>query len=140
MNIQENTQVVQQGYALFMKGDIPSLLNTYSDDVEFIFSGNPEINPISGTFRGKDQIRNFFSIVADNLQFETFEPREFIAQGDKVVVLGHDRGIAKATGESFEQDWVHVLTVQNGKISRLQGFLDNSNDVRLYKGVMQESH
>ncbi|QMU28051.1 nuclear transport factor 2 family protein [Adhaeribacter radiodurans] len=140
MNIQENTQLVQQGYALFLKGDIPNLLNTYSDEIEFVFSGNPEVNPISGTFRGKEQVRNIFAIINDNIKFETFEPREFIAQGDKVVVLGHDRGTTKVAGESFEQDWVHVLTVQNGKITRLQGFLDHSHDVRLYKGVMQEAH
>ncbi|MDQ4140079.1 MAG: nuclear transport factor 2 family protein [Bacteroidota bacterium] len=139
MNIQENTQLVQEGYALFIKGDIPNLLNQYADDIEFAFSGNPEVNPIAGTFKGKEQVVNFFSIVNDYINFEIFEPREFIAQGDKVVVLGHDRGTSKVNGEPFEQDWVHVLTVKDGKIARLQGFLDHSNDVRLYKRVMQEA-
>ena len=47
-------------------------------------------------------------------------PREFIAQGDKVVVLGHGAWTTRDTGRDFESDWVHVFTVENVDYERLE--------------------
>jgi len=46
-------------------------------------------------------------------------PREFIAQGNKVVVLSFERGRVKATGRVVDNDYVHVFTVSEGKMSNL---------------------
>jgi len=50
------------------------------------------------------------------LEFEQFAPREFIAQGDIVVVLVFVRVRSKATGRTVDNDYVHVYTVRYGKI------------------------
>ena len=55
------------------------------------------------TFRGEtyywSKDREFFKVLGESSEFEVFEPQEYIAQGDKVVVLGHERQRIRATGQ-----------------------------------------
>ena len=68
----------------------------------------------------------FFSLVGETLEFLQFEPREFVAQGDTVVVLGFERNLIKPTGRTFEQEWAHVYTLKDGKIVRFQALEDTA--------------
>ena len=54
------------------------------------------------------------------------ELREFVAQGDKVVVLGHYVWHVKATGKEWASDFVHALSVRDGKITRVQEYTDTA--------------
>jgi ketosteroid isomerase-like protein len=53
-----------------------------------------------------------------------FTPKEFIAQCNKVVVLGFGAWTAKDTGLDFASDWVHVFTVEDGRIAAFREFMD----------------
>jgi uncharacterized protein len=116
MSDKTNTDVVQQAYAAFGQGDIPALLNLLTDDVEWSLPG-PSVIPWAGTRHGHEGVTEFFSMLGETLEFEQFEPREFVAQGDTVVVLGHERSLVKPTGRMFEQEWAHVYTLRDGKIA-----------------------
>jgi ketosteroid isomerase-like protein len=116
MSEQTNVAVLQQGYEAFGRGDIPGVLDLLTDDVVWTFQG-PSVIPFAGTYRGREGIAEFFSSVGEALEFEQFEPREFVAQGDTVVVLGYERSIAKTTGRGFEQEWAHVYTLRDGKVA-----------------------
>jgi ketosteroid isomerase-like protein len=52
------------------------------------------------------------------------EVREFIAQGDKVVVLGQHTGRVRATGRSYDLNWAQVYTVREGKVAALHSYHD----------------
>ena len=117
MSERTNTAVVQQAYAAFGRGDIPALLSLLTDDVEWSLPG-PSVIPWTGTRRGHEGVTEFFSMLGETLEFERFEPREFVAQGDTVVVLGYERCTVKPTGRAFEQEWAHVYTLRDGKISK----------------------
>ena len=45
--------------------------------------------PTAGERRGKASVGEFFKIVSEQVNFLRFEPKEFVAQGDKVVAIGH---------------------------------------------------
>ena len=136
MNEQENLRVVQEGYAAFGRGDIRALLNLYTEDVEYVIPGPPDIIPYAGTYRGHDQVAQFFSLLADAVEFEQFEPQQFIAQGDRVVVLGRNRGRVKATGHSLVEEWAHSITLREGKVTRFQAYNDTAAVVLAF--TMQE--
>lgn len=125
MNLKENTRIVQESYALFSRGDVQNLLNLYADEIIFVFPG-PANNPLPGNYQGKEQVLKFFSLLTEHINYEAFELREFIAAGEKVVVLGHERGTIRATNQTYEVDWAQVFTLQQGKIIRLQAFLDTA--------------
>jgi uncharacterized protein len=111
-----NVEVVQETYEAVGRGDIPALLDLLTDDVEWTFQG-PSMIPFAGTHRGREGVAKFFSLVSGNLEFERFEPREFVAQGDTVVVLGFERSRIKPTGRTFEQEWAHVYKLRDGKVA-----------------------
>ena len=138
MNSQENTSIVQESYALFGKGDVQNLMNLYADDIEFVFPGPANI-PLPGTYRGKEEVLKFLSLLSQHIAYETFELTDFIAQGNKVAVLGHERGKVKETNLPYEVDWVQVFTLKNGLITRLQAFLDTATVAAAFKkGALQK--
>ena len=127
MNEAENTKVVQDAYAAFGRGDIPTLLGYMTDDVKWQpVIGTASTVPFSGEREGKAKVAEFFKIVAESEDFRQFEPREFVAQGDKVVAIGHYHAVTKTTGKSFESDFVMVFTLRGGKVARFQEFTDSA--------------
>jgi ketosteroid isomerase-like protein len=52
------------------------------------------------------------------------ETREFVSQGDLVLVVGFDRGRVKATNRTFEGHWVFAFTVRNGKVTNVREYID----------------
>ena len=124
MSERANTDVVQQGYEAFGRGDIPALLELLTVDVEWTQQG-PSVVPFSGTRHGHEGVAEYFSLLDENLDFEQFEPREFVAQDDTVVVLGMERSVMKSTGRTIEQEWAHVYTLRDGKIAKARFFEDS---------------
>lgn len=118
---QQNVQLVQQVYAAIGRGDIPAVVAMMTDDVEARFPGPSRI-PFAGTYRGRDGVGRFFQAIGANAEVHRFEPQEFIAEGDQVVVLGRERLTAKPTNGSWESDWAMVWTVRDGKVSLLREF------------------
>lgn len=125
MNEQQNTQIVKQAYDNFKSGDIEAVLSLVSEDADWRLP-KVENMPQTGQRRGLEQITEFFSLLAETQEFSEFEPREFVAQGDRVVALGHYAWKAKETGRSFESNFVHVFTVRNGKITGFDEYFDTA--------------
>jgi uncharacterized protein len=53
-----------------------------------------------------------------------FEAREFVAQGDRVLVVGFTRGKIIATNKTFEDNWIFAITVRNGKLTNVREYID----------------
>jgi len=125
MNEQTNVDVVQRNYEAVGRGDIPAVLDLLTDDVEWTLQG-PSVIPFAGTRRGREGVAEFFSLLGENLEFQQFEPREFVAKGDTVVVLGYERSLIKPTGRTIEHEWAHVYTLRDGKIAKGRFFEDTA--------------
>ncbi len=125
MNVQENTRIVQQAYENFKNGDLPALLGLYSDDIDWRLP-KVENMPWFGSRKGREETAEFFQSLAEAQDVLTFNPQEFIVQGDKVVVLGDYSWRVKATGREFGSDWAHVWTVKNGKLVGFQEYTDTA--------------
>src|SRR3954470_6422573 len=122
----QNTRIVQDAYAAFLKGDLNGVLATLDDQIVWkgVTGARADI-PMAGARRGKTEVAEFFGHVARDLTFSRFEPQQFVAQGEKVVALGHYTA-ATSAGGSFDSDFVMVFTVTNGKVTAFQEFLDSA--------------
>jgi len=132
MNARDNKQLVMECYQLFLKGDIRSLLDRCQDDADWV-ERDSDCIPFAGTYHGKGEIAEFFTKLAEGAEALSFAPREFIAEGDKVVVVGEASWLAKPTGRSFDSPWVHVLTVRDGKIARFEAYNDTAPAERAFR-------
>src|SRR5438874_10371608 len=108
-----NVQKAQEMYAAFGRGDIGFILNGLAPDVSWEVQG-PEHIALFGKRKGREQVAGFFQTLVGLLDVEQFEPREFVAQGEYVVVVGKERGRGKATGRVMEGEWVHVWKFKDG--------------------------
>ena len=55
-----------------------------------------------------------------------FEPRQFFAAADNVIVFGRTQARVKITGRKFDSEWVHIFTFKDGKLERFQEFYDTA--------------
>ena len=132
MSEQQNLQVIRDAYAAFSRGDIESVLNVLTDDVVWELPGPAQI-PYAGVYNGKPEVAQFFSRLAGSEDVQTFEPQQFFANGDMVVVLGRYAARVKANGKTAEADWVHAFTVRAGKIARWHEYLDTATYAKAYE-------
>jgi hypothetical protein len=122
----QNTRVVQEAYAAFGRNDVPGILATLDDNIVWkaVHGASPQV-PTAGERRGKAAVTEFFKILGETFQFERFEPREFIAQGDRVAVLGF-YATRTSTGKRLESEWVMLFAFRNGKIAEFQEFTNTA--------------
>jgi ketosteroid isomerase-like protein len=119
MSTEENKRVVENVFEKFGRGDVPGLLALINEDAEWAAPG-PEVVPYFGERRGREGALEFFKRLGENVEFESFEPGDFIAEGDRVVVLGFERGRVRRTGKAFDNAWALVFTVRGGMVAGLR--------------------
>ena len=125
MGDQDNVSVVKQAYENFKTGDIEALLGQMSEDVDWRLPDTEGV-PFAGARRGRAQVAEFFTTLAGAQDTLAFEPREFVAQGDKVVALGTYKWRVKKNGREYGGDWAHVFTVREGKIAGFHEYMDTA--------------
>ena len=132
MNEETNIKIVKDGYEKFGSGDIPGLLSLFADDIDWT-TPHIENAPFSGSRLGLEEVGDFFKLLDESEDIAYFEPAEFIAQGNRVVVLGRSKATVKSTGNSYETDWVHIFTVNDGKVTHFAEYFDNVAATRAFQ-------
>ncbi len=125
MQTQQNITATQNIFTAFGAGDVPAILAQLDPEILINFYGPPVI-PYAGTYRGLDEARTFFDTVLRSVQIDEFVPEEFLADRDKVVVTGHLNLVALATGRRIVSDFVHVITLRDGRWLRFRDFMNTA--------------
>src|ERR1700740_2402729 len=122
MSIEANVQIVKSSLAALGRRDKQGLLARSAEDIEWIIPG--EGWPLAGTHRGYAGLENLLEKANETVETSYPEPPEFIAQGDRVLVIGFATGRIKATNRTFEDHWVFAITVRNGKLTNIREYID----------------
>ena len=122
MSIEENVQVVKDFFAAISSGNKQRLLAVVAEDIEWIIPG--EDWPLAGTHRGHAGLADVLKKASEEVETSYPKPPEFIAQGDRVLVIGVATGKIKATNKTFKDDWVFDITVRNGKLTNIREYID----------------
>jgi ketosteroid isomerase-like protein len=122
MSTEQNVQIVKDFFAAIGSGDKQGLLTLVAEAVEWIIPG--EDWPLAGTHRGHAGLAKVLQKASDEMEMTYPRPPEFVAQGDRVLVVGVATGKIKATDKAFKDDWVFAITVQNGKIAKIREYID----------------
>ena len=124
-------QIVKDAFAAYFRRAMQALLALLAEDIESIVSG--EGLPLAGTYPGHAGMADFFQKVSEMLEFSSLESREFVADGDRVLVAGFNRARVKATNRTFEGHWVMAFVVRNGKVTNVREYLDTLAVARAFE-------
>src|SRR6202167_1771608 len=122
MSIEKNVQTVKDFFAAMGRGDKQGLLALSAEDIEWIIPG--EDWPLAGTHRGHVGLADLLKKASAMVETSFPKPPEFVAQGDRVMVVGVATGKIKATNRPFKDDWVFAITVRNGKVTKIREYID----------------
>jgi uncharacterized protein len=125
--------VVRAHFEAIKRHDRAALMATLTEDVDWQVVG-PETLAFGGNFKGRAEVQRFFSAAAGACEFLEFAADRMIADGDTVVVLGHERVRVKATKREWSTNWVQVYTVRDDAICRFREYTDTAAIAAAYAG------
>lgn len=134
MTPNQNLEIVKEAYLLFDKGDIRSLLDLYSDDINWSIPLMEGV-PFAGERHGRSDVLKFFAALTNDVMFLHFEATDFIADGDKVVVFGNERALVRATNRQYRTEWVHTYKLSGGRITEFHEYLDTASVIRAHSAT-----
>ena len=121
MGTLENKAFVRKAYEGMSMSD-SVFLDCLSEDATWTFFGN---HVFAGTFNGKQDIIDRLLIpMARVVESFKFHIDNLIAEGDQVVVEGRGEAPTKSGG-SYNNTYCIVVTVRDGKISKIREHLDS---------------
>ena len=119
----DTRSIVERAYRAFADRDIPALLALLSPDVEWGEADNPLI-PSAGMHHGIPGVLEWLKIGNETEEIQAFELRRLLADGDMAAAVGRTRVVARSTGRAYEMDFVHLVTVSGGRVTRFVEFFD----------------
>lgn len=122
MSKESNVQVVKEFFAALSAGDEAQLMKLVAEDIEWIIPGKD--TPLAGTHRGYAAMKATVKKASEEIEMTYPAPPEFVAQGDRVLVIGTATGKLKATNKWFDDQWIFDITLNNGKLTRIQEYID----------------
>ena len=116
----DNVQFVKSLYKAFARGDLGYIVAASDPNIVWISNADPVLLSFGGERRGIDGVRSFFREVAANIDTDCYQPREFFGGLDFVAVLGSSVSRSRGTGDPFEEDWMHLFRIRNGKLTEVR--------------------
>jgi len=118
-----NAAVIRSAYEAFARGDVPAVFATFDPAITWHVPGH---SPLSGDYRGHDQVGGFFQRTMELSAGEfSIDLHHVLEEGDLVVTLVTAHAKRAGVAASFPE--VHVWRMKNGKAA----------DFREYQGDEQ---
>jgi len=121
---QENVEIVERGWAAWVRGDLDALLELFDPAVEWEtihLEGWPE----DAVYFGRDGVRRFFEEwLASWERFESGTERVQDAGGDRVLVTCWQKGYGPGSEVPVRMDWAQIVSLRGGLVYRMEAYSD----------------
>jgi ethanolamine utilization protein EutQ len=128
-------ELMQDIYGPLERGesdDFQPFFDALADDVVFKLS--------VGELRGKQAVIDYFANAGATMEFEPFEkPLEYYGAGDRVVILGDETFRVRETGVTHRAEWVWVVDVHGGLITRIVAIQDLTGVAEAVREVISKA-
>ena len=125
MGAEDNIKTVKRIYEAFGRGDVGTILDCVTDDVDWASEAASGSAPWWGVRHGKDATTGFFESLGATMATEEFTPIAYATTDDgDVLTVVRFRTRAIATGKTAAMDLHHYFRFTEGKISYYRGTED----------------
>jgi len=83
-------------------------------------------------FHGRKGIADFFSTLSDAVDYKVFDPGDYYADNDSVLVKGYQEAIVKSTGKTFGHDFLMHFKIRDGKIASFFAYVDSMDEAQAF--------
>jgi ketosteroid isomerase-like protein len=124
----ENVEIANRVIDAFNRRDVDGLAELTTQDVVWVpaFPGAVE----DGSYRGREGIESYFAEIRNTWEELRVFGDELRDLSDRVLVLGRTEGRGRGSGVQVDAPLGFVVEFRNGRISRVQGFLDHGEALR----------
>jgi len=129
-----HTEIVQEIYAAFGRGDVAAILDKLDEGVEWEYGGSPDGVPWLQPRRGKAGAAEFFLSLGE-LDIQKFVPKALLEGNGVVVALVDIEAVVRKTGRRFaEEDEVHLWHFNEaGRVVRFRHRVDTQQQVAAWR-------
>src|SRR5262245_51807204 len=121
-------KTVRKIYERFARGDVPAILATFDEDIEFRLAEGHPYQPGGKPWIGVQAItENFFAKVGPEWQDWTFHVDDAIETPDALVVEGRYAAVYKPTGRPLDAQACHVWRFRDGRIASFHQYVDTAH-------------
>jgi len=120
----------RDNYRMFREND-PAFVERLDPDIAWHV---PDTLPFGGDLHGVMEVFEFFAAMNELFEDAYPEPEEFLAAGDKLVVLGTWRGRARSTGIRVELPFAHVSQFRDGRLVYFRNYIDAAKVLQSVEG------
>jgi ketosteroid isomerase-like protein len=127
---QAKVELVKRGADAFNRRDVDAILDVIRPDCVL----SSQLLDVTAEFGGRDGIEHLYAMLSESWEDFQTVPQEYRDLGDRVLVLGRNRGRGKASGVAIDGPSGALFEFRDGKISRIRLFLDH-NDAQRAAGL-----
>lgn len=113
-------EVVGKLFEAFGKRDFAGVRLLLDPEVEWIVTGDPEIIPWAGTFKGPDAVLKLMSNNSGSTENLKITTKWSVSDDQRAIMLINEQATVGETGEFYEVDSVHIYTVKDGKVIKFE--------------------
>jgi ketosteroid isomerase-like protein len=126
MSVEDNVALMRSLYEAYSRRNPAPLFETLSDAVQFHFVAHPDHFTFAGSHTGKDGVQRALELIAQEYDWQVYQARDFIAEGDRVVALTDGVIQHRASGKELPMRMVDIIRIEDGRIVEFTEFFDSA--------------
>ena len=126
MSADANIKTIEQVYAAFGSGDIATILDALTDDIDWAADVAVPTATWHGEKHGKDEVTEFFAAFGQTMDVHEFTTISIAANDTDVLTVVRHSATARTTGKTVTMNLHHYFRFRNGKIAYYRGSEDSA--------------
>lgn len=126
MGAEDNIKTVQTLYEAFGRGDIQTIIENVTDDIDWGAEAASAVAPWYGQRQGKDEVADFFKDLGSAAEVLEFTPTTFGSNDTEVFAIFRYRATSRATGKTTAMNVHHWFKFRDSKVCFWRGTEDTA--------------
>ncbi|MFI1094042.1 nuclear transport factor 2 family protein [Streptomyces sp. NPDC020917] len=133
MSADTNVATIKSVYDAFGRGDVRTILNALSDDVNWATEAASTAVPWYGVRSGKSEVSAFFEQFGSTMEVDDFTPLAFAANETDVMTVVRMKAHHRANGRTMDMQMHHWFAFRDGLIAHHRATEDTAQVELLFR-------